>query len=233
MEQPRSRAAPATVEHGVGPTTAGGADASTAPRPRTSRGESGSRRTLSRLLCLAALGFASGAATVEEQLESVRDGRALSRVRLCVALCADFLARAAAPLFTAAICVWAVHMRDCGTGSERATTDREERALVEGKAGLDRGPERHRRRGGQRSRAATLWRGSRRMAAGWRERGGVGFAATGSNCGRSWARSSRSSWRRVGDEQGERERETRRLSLSFLFSALRRNGDKRWNGCGK
>jgi len=33
-----------------------------------------SRRTHSRLLCLATLGFASGAATVKEQLEHVRDG---------------------------------------------------------------------------------------------------------------------------------------------------------------
>ena len=40
-----------------------------APRPRTSRCESGSQRTLSRMLVFAVLGSASGAATVEEQLE--------------------------------------------------------------------------------------------------------------------------------------------------------------------
>jgi hypothetical protein len=54
------------------------------------------RRTLSRLLGLAALGSASGAATAEEQLGRVRDGHAVSKVRVRVALCADFLQRAAA-----------------------------------------------------------------------------------------------------------------------------------------
>ena len=99
MEQSRSRAAPATVEHRVGPTTAGGADASTAPRPRTSRGENGSQRTLSRLLVFAVLGSASGAATVEEQIEHTlaTSVRALSKVRMRHALRADFLVHAAAP----------------------------------------------------------------------------------------------------------------------------------------
>jgi len=83
MEQSRSRAAPATVEHGVGPTTAGGADASTAPRPRTSRGENGSRHTLSRLLIFAVLGSVSGAATVEEQLELTLTTGVRSRMCVC------------------------------------------------------------------------------------------------------------------------------------------------------
>jgi len=220
MEQSRSRAAPATVEHGVGPTTAGGADASTAPRPRTSRGENGSQRTLSRLLVFAVLGSARGAATVEEHLQHVRDGLALSKVRMRHELCADFLVHAAAPrttLLAAAICVSAVHMRACGTGSEKAT-GREKRMLGEGTAWLARGTEKRRRRGERRS-TGLLHYGeavSRRRTAGRREGGEVGSVATGSSCGRSWASSSRSSWRRVGDEQGGRERETRRLSLSFL-----------------
>jgi len=83
MEQSWSRAAPATVEHGVGPTTAGGAGASTAPRPRTSRGENGSQRTLSRLLVFAVLGSASGAATVEEQLEHTLTTGVRSRRCVC------------------------------------------------------------------------------------------------------------------------------------------------------
>jgi len=37
------------------------------------------------------------------------------------------------------------------------------------------------------------------------------------------------SWRRVGDEQGERERDE---ALEFEFFTLRRNGDERWNGRG-
>ena len=83
MERPGSRAAPATVEHGVGPTTAGGADALTAPRPRTSRGESGSQRTLSRMLVFAVLGSASGVATVEEQLEHTLATGVRSRRCVC------------------------------------------------------------------------------------------------------------------------------------------------------
>jgi len=66
----------ATVALWVGKEAASEAGETGAPGQRSG---TGGRRTLSRLLCLAAVGSASDAATAEEHLEHVRDGLALSR----------------------------------------------------------------------------------------------------------------------------------------------------------
>jgi hypothetical protein len=79
MGRPWGLAARATVALGASKDAASGADDSGAPRPRSSSRGGGVQRTLSRLLCLAALGSVSGAATAEEHLEHLPDGLALAR----------------------------------------------------------------------------------------------------------------------------------------------------------
>ena len=236
MEQSWSRAAPATVEHGVGPTTAGGADALTAPRPRTSRGESGSQRTLSRMLVFAVLGSASGAATVEEQLEHTLATGVRSRRCVCAT--------------RSVLNSWCMRPHHC---SRPRSVSRPCTCTAVGRG-------RKERRAG---RSGCSVNGRRGWLKAQRDVGGVGNGeAQGcyirerqSSVGeglRAGARGVRLAPRRQGAAVGAagraapgaagvvsvmsraRERE-RDEALEFEFSAplqIRRNGDERWNGRG-